>query len=176
MKKNLYTIMSVLLIALLSTSTVYAGGLKLSGSFSIGSLIFSGFASGLGNTDVTIVIDAIGSNPQISCINGGNNVVPGQSSPKIEVTGFQNLAGNDTARKNGRAPVLTETSDFLPWDVAGCPNSNWYGHLDSASWTQGTLTVYAGINVTSGTPLFVQKFVCDPSKQTGTTASCTFVQ
>src|ERR1044071_9918987 len=60
MKKNLYTILSVLLIAMLSTSTVYAGGLKLYGAFSIGSLIFSGSATGLGNTDVTIVINAIG--------------------------------------------------------------------------------------------------------------------
>ncbi len=176
MKKNLFTTLSVLLIAMMATSTVYAGGLKLSGSFSIGSLIFSGYATGLGNTDVTIVIDAVGANPQISCINGGDNIVPGQSSPKIEVTGFENLKGNDTARKNGKAPVFTETSDFLSWDVAGCPNSNWYGHLDSASWTQGTLYVYAGLNVTSGTPLLVQKFVCDPTKQTATTASCTFVQ
>src|SRR5215510_4001536 len=42
MKKRLSTVLIVMLIAALTTSTVWAGGLKLSGSFTSGSLHFDG--------------------------------------------------------------------------------------------------------------------------------------
>jgi hypothetical protein len=84
MKKNILSFLSALLIATFLTSPVSAGpGIRLSGvQFSLGSLIASGFASGLGNTDVTVVLDASGI-PAITCTNNGGNDVPGQSSPKV---------------------------------------------------------------------------------------------
>ena len=78
MKNKLSIVLTLLLIATLSTSTVFAGGaVKLSNvTFGLGSLIASGFASGLGNTDVTVVLDASGV-PAVTCVNYGGNAVPG---------------------------------------------------------------------------------------------------
>jgi len=182
MKKKLFTILTVMLVTMLTSSTTFAaGGLKFRDlDFSKGSLIAKGEISGLGNTDVTMVLEAIADDPefppQISCINNGTNFVPGQSSPKkIKAIGEQNLAGDDDLRKNGRSPFFTETSDFIPWDVAGCPSSNWVGHLDDAFWTKGTIVVYPGLNIDLNNPppaLLIQPFVCYPREQTATTVSC----
>jgi len=60
MKKKILSILSVLLVATLLTSPVSAGGaVKLSGvQFKLGSLIANGTLTGLGNTDVSVVLDA----------------------------------------------------------------------------------------------------------------------
>jgi hypothetical protein len=150
MKKRIFSLLSVFLMAALLTSPVAAGrGIGFSSvTFSIGSLIADGFVTGLGKTDVTMVLDATGEQAQVSCINNGDSVVPGQSSPKINAVGIDNLAGND------------QTSDFIPWNLAGCPNSNWVGHIDSVLWTGATLTVRLGYNNPNGTVLATQKYTC----------------
>lgn len=164
MNKRLFSALAVLLIATLMTSTVYAGGaVKLSGvSFSLGSLIAKGYASGLGSTDVTVVLDASGI-PAITCTNYGGNDVPGQSYPKVSATGQQTLLGNDPIRKNGKAPFFTETNDptTIAWDAAGCPNSNWTAHIDFIFWTNATISIYS---TSTGTLLQKQNYTCTTTR------------
>ncbi len=160
MKKRLFSVLTVLLITALMTSTASAGAaVKLSGiQFSLGSLIANGYASGLGNTDVTVVLDASGI-PAVTCTNYGGNDVPGQSYPKVSASGEQTLLGNDPLRKNGKASFFTETDDpeTVSWDVAGCPNSNWTGRIDFIFWTNATISVYS---TSTGGLLKSQKYTC----------------
>ena len=174
MKKRIFSLLSVLLAVTLLTSPVSAGrGIGFTSvQFSLGSLIADGSVTGLGRTDVTIVLDATGESAEISCINNGGSIVPGQSSPKIAAVGIDSLAGNDASRKNGKAPFETETSDFLPWYLAGCPSSNWVGHIDSVLWTGATLSVHLGYNNPTGDVLATQDYTCvttrDPDSVTCT--------
>ncbi|MFT3893580.1 MAG: hypothetical protein QM730_18275 [Anaerolineales bacterium] len=164
MNKRIFSVLAVLLIAAMVISPVSAGAaVKLSGiQFSLGSLIASGYASGLGNTDVTVVLDGTGI-PVISCINYGGNVVPGQSSPKVTATGTQTLDGGDPLRKNGRSPFFTETDDpeTIAWDIAGCPNSNWTGHIDFIFWTDATISVYS---TSTGALLAAKSYTCNTTR------------
>ncbi len=164
MNKRLFTILTVLMITVLVTSPVAAGGsIKLSGvSFSLGSLIAEGYAGGLGSTDVTVVLGASGI-PAITCTNPGGNDVPGQSYPKVSATGEQTLLGDDPIRKNGKAPFFTETDDpeTIAWDAAGCPSSNWTGHIDFIFWTKATISVYS---TSTGTLLKKQNYTCTTTR------------
>jgi len=156
MKKKFLSLLSVLLMIVLLTTPASAGGaVKLSGvTFSLGSLIANGTLSGLGNTDVSVVIDASGT-PLVSCINNGGNIVPGQSAPRVSASGNQLLDGDSPVRKNGKSPFGVETDDpeFIPWDQAGCPGANWSGRIDFIFWTDATIT----INDTSTPPIQLLK-------------------
>ena len=172
MKKKLYTLLVTLLITVLTTTPVFArGAIKLTNiSFSLGSLIATGYAGGLGNTDVTVVLDASGI-PVITCTNYGGNNVPGQSYPKVSATGLQTLLGNDPLRKNGKAKFNTETVDpeTIPWNEAGCPNSNWTGHIDFILWTDATISVY---DTATNALLTKQNYSC-VTTQNPASVSCT---
>jgi hypothetical protein len=174
MKSRILSLLSVLLIATLLASPVSAGrGIGFSSvQFSLGSLIADGFVTGLGRTDVTVVLDATGERAEVSCINNGGTVVPGHSSPKTNAVGVDNLAGNDANRKNGKAPFNTETSDFIPWNLAGCPNSKWVGHIDFVYWTEATLTVHQGFNNPNGAILASQNYTCITTRNPDS-VSCT---
>jgi hypothetical protein len=164
MKKRIYSMLVMLLIATFITSTASAGGaIKFSSiTFNLGSLIATGFASGLGNTDVTFVLDASGI-PVITCTNNGNNDVRGQSSPKISAVGEQDLLGSDGRTKNGKTAFFTETDDpeTIAWDVAGCPNSKWTAYIDFIFWTDATLSVY---DMHTGELLASQSFTCTTTR------------
>jgi hypothetical protein len=171
MRKKILSFLSALLIATFLASPVAAGpGIKLSGvSFSLGSLIAAGYVSGLGNSDVKMVLE--GSGPAaILCTNGGRNPVPGQSSPKVSATGNQLLDGDQNRTKNGKTAFQTiaSTSEPLPWDVAGCPNSNWVGEIDFVFWENATIYIYD----LAGNQLLRQDFTCvttrDPNSITCT--------
>lgn len=145
MKKKFYSLLSVFLMVMVTTTPVAAGGaVKLSGlSFRLGSLIADGTLTGLGSSDVSVVIDASGP-AAITCTNNGENNVPGQSYPKVSASGNQLLEGDSSVRTNGRSLFGVETVDpeYLPWDEAGCPNANWTGHIDFIFWTDATLSVF----------------------------------
>jgi len=166
MKNKILSFLSILLIVVLGTSPVSAGpGIRLSGvQFSLGSLIADGYVAGLGRTDVTVVLTATGEPVEVFCINNGGAVVPGHSSPRIDTVGVDNLAGNDASRKNGKAPFTAETSDFLPWYLAGCPGSNWVGQLGFVDWTEATLTVHLGFNNPTGEELARQDYTCETTR------------
>lgn len=173
MSKKLYALVSASLLAILVFSTAFAGGgVKLSGvSFSLGSLISNGNISGIGKTDVTMILDASGI-PAITCTNGGGNAVPGQSAPKVSAEGSQQLAGDSLSRKNGKAAFGVETADppALTWDQAGCPNSNWTAEITFIYWTDATIYAYDAV---TGALLLKQNYVCNT---TLTSVSCTAVQ
>ena len=170
MNKRIVALTGSILIAILVFSTAFAGGgVRLSGvSFSLGSLITNGYVSGIGNTDVTMVLDASGI-PAIVCTNYGGNQVPGQSSPKVSAQGSENLLGNSPLRKNGKAPYDVETNPPAPltWDQAGCPNSNWTAQIVFVYWTNATISVYDSL---TGALLLTQNYVCSTTK---TSVSCT---
>jgi hypothetical protein len=174
MKRKLLSLLSILLITTLLTSPVSAGpgiGLR-SVQFSLGSLIADGYVTGLGRTDVTLVLAASGERAEISCINNGGTIVPGQSSPRVDAVGIDNLAGNDASRKNGKAPFNSETSDFIRWDLAGCPSSNWVGQIDFVFWTEATISVHEGFNNPNGPVLLTQNYTCVTTRNPDS-VSCT---
>src|SRR5215216_3108370 len=177
MKNKILSILSVLLVASLLTLPVSAGpGIKFSASFSLGSLIAEGFATGLGNTDVTFVLNASGT-AVITCTNTGGNAVPGQSAPKISATGKQTILGTDPRTKNGKTPFKTETDDpdTLLWDVAGCPSSNWTGRIDFIYWTDATIYLYQGSDPNNlGDLIGSQNYTCTTTRFPAS-VSCTRV-
>lgn len=170
MNKRIFGLASGILIAILVFSNALAGGgVRLSGTtFSLGSLISHGYVSGIGNTDVTLVLNASGI-PAITCTNGGGNQVPGQSSPKVSASGSVLLPGNSPLRKNGKAPYGVETQPPAPltWDQAGCPNSNWAAQITFIYWTNATISVYDSSTLAL---LLKQNYVCTT---TLTSVSCT---
>lgn len=170
MKNKFFSLLSVLLIVILLATPVSAGGaVKLSSvTFSLGSLIANGTLSGLGKADVSVVIDASGT-PVITCINPGQNSVPGQSSPKVSASGSQSLDGDSSVRKNGKSPFGVETVDpeYLPWDQAGCPNSGWVGHIDFILWTDASISVFDAVTQAL---LLKQNYSCTT---TFTSVTCT---
>jgi hypothetical protein len=170
MKNKLYSLVSVLLVLIVMATPVSAGGaVKLSGvSFSLGSLIANGTLTGLGNTDVSVVIEASGI-PAITCINFGKNRVPGQSYPKVSASGNQFLDGDSRVRRNGKSPFGVETIDpeSIPWNEAGCPNANWTGHIDFIFWTDASISVF---NASTQALLLKKEYTCTT---TLTGVSCT---
>jgi hypothetical protein len=145
MKKKLYLLLSVfLLFAVMATPVSAGGAVKLSSvRFSLGSLIANGTLTGLGNSDVSVVIDASGP-AAITCVNFGGNQVPGQSYPKVDAVGNQFLDGDSAIRKNGKSPFGVETVDpeTVPWNLAGCPSANWTGYISFIFWTDATISIY----------------------------------
>jgi hypothetical protein len=171
MKNRILSLLSTLLMLTLLTSPVSAGrGIGFSATFSLGSLIAEGLATGVGQTDVTFELKGTGP-ADITCINSGGNSVPGQSSPRISATGEQNVLGGDPETKNGRTPFRTETNDpeTVAWNVGGCPNPNWIGHVDFIYWTNATISIYA---TDTGALLIKRDYVCTTTRFPAT-VSCT---
>jgi hypothetical protein len=148
MKKILYPVFTAILIAVLLVSPAGAGGYKLSGTtFTLGSLLANGFATGLGKTDWRIVLDASGTGAVV-CVNNGSNPVPGQSAPHIDGSATQQLGGGDPLRKNGKAPFRVEAIPaeeapgyVLDWQQGGCPNSNWTAYIDFIFWDHAVISL-----------------------------------
>lgn len=163
MKRKIYSLLSVFLVVMAMVAPVSAGGaVKLSSvSFRLGSLVADGTLTGLGSTDVSVVIEASGI-PAITCVNHGRNLVPGQSYPKVSAVGNQFLDGDSPVRKNGKSPFGVETVDpeTLPWDEAGCPNANWTGHIDFIFWTDASISVY---NAATQALLLKKEYTCTTS-------------
>ena len=166
LRRKVISILAVLLVLSISSSVAFAGSIHLSGtSFSLGSLIEGGTLSGLGNTDVTVVLDASGI-PYVICTNQGGNQAPGQNPAKVNTRGSVPLL--HTIYKNGSSPFSVET---LPPDISnltavqlGCANNNWTASLPGwISWTNATLSVYDAI---TGVLLFQQNYICTTT-QTG---------
>jgi hypothetical protein len=147
MNNKFLTIMTVLLISVLVISPVGAKGivqLSTGTSFTLGSLIANGTVFGLGNTDWIIQLAGDG-HAEIVCTNQGGNSAPGQNFPHVERTGSQLLDGDSQLRKNGKAPFSVETekedatNTIVPWDVAGCANSNWTAKIVFVFWDHATI-------------------------------------
>jgi len=167
MKKKLYIILTMLLIAMLTTTPVFArGAIKLSKiSFDLGSLISTGYAGGLGNTDWVLVLDGTG-HAGVICTNNGENDVPGQSSPHVEGRGVDIVNGNDPLKKNGKSPYEViaksgyEESQFISWEDGGCPNSNWTAKIDFVYWDTATINAYDPTDTDFLNPVATYEFEC----------------
>jgi hypothetical protein len=154
MKKKFLSVLTVFLITIMLTSTVSAGGnVKLSGvRFALGSLIAEGFVKNTGNTDITVVLDATGI-ASITCTHLYSEDVPGKKNVKVSASGQQTLYGGSEAsadsgsENNNKRAFYVETVDpeTLPWDVAGCPSSEWTAQISFISWTKAKISVFNGI-------------------------------
>lgn len=142
MKRKLYTLTMVLLIAMLAVTPVYAGG--ISGSWGLGSIKFDGNAFGFsGYGFIQLSLEAKG-NVHLSCVDPGNNgnIVPGQNPVlAIDANATPFVVNSDI---NGKFPIHLESdvasSLFTPEEV-GCPNSNWIVQIDWIDWTWANITV-----------------------------------
>jgi hypothetical protein len=168
MKKNLFTLLSVLLMATLLTSPVSAGpGIKFSGGansvqWTLGSLIAQGDLI-VGNTNVKVILEASGE-PAVTCTNSGHNPAPGQNPPNISATGAQTL---QERTKNGKSPFDVEASppETLPGSQGGCPNDNWTAHIDFVFWNHAQITV---TNLAGDTIFLVQGYACRTTRNPNT--------
>lgn len=164
MKKKILSILTIFVLTIVMTSTVSAGGnVKLSRvQFSLSSLVAEGFASGLGNTDVTIELNASGV-PAVTCTNPGGNQAPGQNPPQVSASGSQFLV-HQSYTKNGSSAFFVETEEPQPGLTAkqmGCPNNTWSASIDFVFWTQATLSVYSTV---TGDLLVSQKYNCTTTR------------
>lgn len=172
MRRKFLSILSALLAAMLITSTVFAGYIKLSNvTFSLGTdtstnsgglqlmallaaesgqssfptLNATGTMTGLGKDDVIVQLQASGF-PEVTCTNQGGNQAPGQNPPKVSSVGDQYLDGDISETKNGKSPfnVTTDPADLGSLDAIayGCPNDNWSAQIDFIYWTDATITVF----------------------------------
>jgi len=172
MRRKFIATLTALMAAILITTTVFAGAIKLRGvSFSLGSLIAQGTLTGLGNQEAKVLLDASGF-PVISCTNHGGNQAPGQNPPKVSASGEQLVTGLDLTKKNGKSPFDVETSDpqFVDPIEYGCPNGNWTAQIEFIYWTDATISV---LDPETEEILLSQDFTCET---TLTTVACTPVQ
>ena len=169
-RKILSFICVAAIICLQATSASARGAVKLSNvTFDLGSLISNGTLTGLGNTDVSVKLDASGV-PVVTCTNLGGNQAPGQNPPKVSASGKASLYGTDPVRKNGKSPFGVETSEpapFVTGTVGGCPNDNWTATIDFVYWTHATITVN---DLATGGLILKQDYTCTTTR---TSVSCT---
>ena len=187
MKKKLSTFLTVILTAMLMTSTVSAGGVKISANWGLSSLLANVTATGLGSSDYVFVLTATGF-ASATCTNQGGNAAPGQNYPHVDAVGQTLVPDGDTpVTKNGKAvfPIEAipdeEIVQQIPWDVAGCPNSNWTAVVDFVYWQFATITAY---NISSGAIAAQYNYQCTttrtgpnntPSTFDDGTVSCTSI-
>lgn len=181
MKNRLFSILAVFLIASLVISPVSAGAaIKLSKdvSWSLGSLIADGYVYALGNTDVTVVLDAWGT-PEVTCTNQGGNEAPGQNPSRIGATGFQVILGGDPTTKNGKSPFDVEAKEpaMVTGTQGGCPNDNWTGVVTFVYWDTARISVYQGATTDPNNfgPLLLQQYYTCTTTRNPDSVSCTAV-
>jgi|SRR5688572_4692802 len=176
MKKRILSILTVLLVAMILTSTVSAGGnVGLSRvQFKIGSLIATGTFTGLGGYKQGVNVELAASGiPVVTCTNQGGNESPGQNPSKVSANGDQ-FIGPQAITKKGTAPMnVTAKPEPITGTQGGCPNDNWTAEITNVLWTNATISVYDTATVA---PLLVQNYTCDPKLQTATIVSCTLVR
>lgn len=163
MQKNLVRFLVGLLAVVLLTTPLFAAGIHFNATFSLGSLIAKGYVSGIGNTDVTSTLDASGI-PQVICQNQGGNQAPGQNPSRVSAEGTDFLPGNDTSRKNGKAPYADEAKWnnnqvlVAPGSQWGCPNDNWTAFVGPfVFWDTAKLTF---TDANTGALLGSQNYSC----------------
>lgn len=164
MKRKLFTIWTVLLIAMLATSPVYAGG--VSGRIGLGSITFDGYAFGFSRDAVTITLYAEGI-PAVSCRSpGSKKVVPGQNP--VPVTGETSANQAVPFDENGKFAIQLEADP----DVAslsaiqlGCPNNRWNAVVDFVFWDYVKITV---IENSTGNVLWEKDSSCTTTRNPDT--------
>ena len=172
MKKKILSLLSILLVATLLTSPVSAGGAVGLKSVTLrpGSLIATGVFTGLGGyTEGVNVILAANGIAVVTCTNQGGNQAPGQN-PNVSASGDQSVGPQDITKK-GTAPMdVTAKPGPITGTEGGCPNDNWNAQIVDVLWTNATISVY---DTATNDLLLEKNYICDPTKQTSTSVSCT---
>ena len=192
MNKKIVSLLSVLLMVILFTSTVSAGGnvglrsvqftlgtedptgaLSMASLSSVSSSLFltaTGILTGLGGyaDGVEAKLGASGI-ATVTCTNQGGNEAPGQN-PNISAGGNQFVDGSDIDKK-GTAPLdVTAEPEPITGTQGGCANDNWTATIVEVKWTNATIYVY---DAATGALLLQRDYTCDPDRQTETSLSCT---
>jgi len=139
MKRRIYTLAAVLLIAMLAISPVYAGGVSI--KIGLGSITADGTAWGFGK-DAVITIDASGV-PVIYCYTPGNNfAAPGQNPPRVSASDSE-LATDGNYGKGKFTVALEAEADITGISAVdlGCPNNNWTPALVFVKWDNAVISV-----------------------------------
>jgi hypothetical protein len=175
MKKKILSILTVLLVALIMTSSVSAGGnVGLSRvTFKLGSLTATGTLTGLGGyrEGVTVNLAASGI-PVVTCINPGGNQSPGQNPPKVNANGNQ-FIGPQGITKKGTAPMNVKAEPGpITGTQGGCPNDNWTARIDFIFWTSAMITVH---DTATNTLLLTQNYSCTTTRDPDS-VSCKLVK
>lgn len=193
MKKRLFSLLTVLLVATIMTSTASAGGnvglsklqfslgsqggtqimVSASQSFSF-SLSVTGTLTGLGGYREGVTANILASGiPVVTCTNQGGNQAAGQNPSKLTASDDQ-LIGLQDITKKGTAPLgVTAEPAPITGTQGGCPNDNWTAQIDNVLWTNGIISVR---DTATNALLLERKFTCDPSLQTATSVSCTIAK
>lgn len=101
----------------------------------------SGALSGLGNFDVTIILDAEGF-PTTVCTNQGGNEAPGQNPADFDIpAGTLTVSASDIKNGNLSFTTMTGTPAQPTAQEAGCPNPNWDAEIRDVTFTSATITV-----------------------------------
>ena len=114
------------------------------------SLTASGSLAGLGNGDIKVTLDAVGT-ATAQCQNpGGSSKVPGQNPVNVSGTGVTLIPGNRV--KNGSVPftVSTVPPEKPTPTEAGCPTSKWSVVGFTVTYTSATITVFQDGNGQNG--------------------------
>jgi hypothetical protein len=101
-------------------------------------LVVSGKLAGLGEGDITILVNAAGL-AATECTNPGSNVAPGQDIT-VESTGSVTLP----AAKNGNLVFSVATATPIVPNYPTCPNPQWTAGVTDVAFTGGTITVLQG--------------------------------
>jgi hypothetical protein len=102
----------------------------------------TGNVSGLGNENLTVVLDATGTGA-VTCANPAGNVAPGQDTA-VNASGSQ----SDIEVKNGRTSFdVTTAEPPAPNPAVVCPNRKWTATITDVDFTSATLTFIQGGNI-----------------------------
>lgn len=101
-------------------------------------LVVAGKLAGLGQGDVTLIVNAQGI-ASVECTNPGGNVAPGQDT-SISASGSVTLP----SAKNGQLVFSVSTAEPTVPNTPTCPNSAWSADVVDVAFSGGTLTVIQG--------------------------------
>ncbi len=181
MKKKLsLVLLTVLLVSSIVTGVAIAGG--WGGSWGVGSLIFTGYFAGLGNTPVDVKLTTTGT-VLAQCQNGGGNVAPGRSPVTVNLSETATWTTDENGRANGMVetenPTVTNTPPSPSAKADGCPSDNWtvvgYDALSTNYKTANLLVTEVG---NPSNVYFNLNFTCVTSFNAAgqhTAVSCTYV-
>jgi len=149
MGRSFNTILPLVLAASLCSTTLFAANVHLKGKRAFRAtdqgLVLNCCVkiAGLGNEDVTIVIEADGF-ATASCINPGGNTAPGQNKVPVTLSGTETISADEIKNGTVTTCLTTDSPDALDPVEAGCPNGNWDAPVKDVEFSSVTVTVIQG--------------------------------